>query len=295
MGIFEISFTGGIAIGALWGGYLWDYFSKPVNFLGLHIISPAFSLNGLIYLASLTIFFWGLKDIKGASNKRISVAHHLKALEAPGVWRFAPAWLAVNSIFGMWINHSTRLLTGNERFPGQLLTGNYGPKQFGVGMALFAVIFLVGIFAWSFSIARYRKTSVMLCGIAGMFATLGLVYGLNHLSSPSDSQFYPLMGAFAAGVLVMSGFAPAALVYLAGLTEAHSTDRGSIMGLYSVFLGVGQFLGTAIGGRFASWNGIDGLLLMSAILGVITTVTVLLLRGQESASFKPNSSAAVET
>lgn len=295
MGIFEISFTGGIALGGLLGGYLWDLIGKPVDFLGLHI-TPAFSANSLMYLASLAIFFWGVRDIRGAVNKRAGVAEHLKALKSPGVWRFAPAWLAVNSIFGMWNNHSVRLLTGNDRFAGQLLTGNYGPKQFGVGQALFAVIFLIGIFAWSFSIGRYRKTNVMLCGIAGMFATLAVVYSLNHLNSLPDSAFYPLMAAFAIGILIMSGFAPAALVYLAGLTEAHSTDRGSIMGLYSVFLGVGQLIGTAVGGRFATWNGIDGLLLLSAILGVITTVTVVVLRRQESsASFKPDSSAAVET
>jgi MFS family permease len=58
-------------------------------------------------------------------------------------------------------------------------------------------------------------------------------------------------------------------------------NRGSIMGLYSVFLGVGQFLGTSIGGYFAEWNGVDGLLMLSAIFGTITAVSLLTLRRRE--------------
>ena len=45
----------------------------------------------------------------------------------------------------------------------------------------------------------------------------------------------------------MSGFTPAALAYLADITEDYAGDRGAIMGLYSVFLGVGQFVGVIAG------------------------------------------------
>jgi MFS family permease len=122
----------------------------------------------------------------------------------------------------------------------------------------------------------------MLLSVAGLFAILFVVYWMNHLGSFSDPMLYLLMAVLLLGVLVMSGFAPAALVYLADLTEAHAQDRGSIMGLYSVFLGIGQLLGTAAGGVFASWNGIDGLLLLSGILGSITALILVLLRSREA-------------
>ena len=50
------------------------------------------------------------------------------------------------------------------------------------------------------------------------------------------------------------------------------------MGLYSVFLGIGQLLGSTTGGYFADWQGIDGLLLVSAIFGAITLMSLIALR-----------------
>lgn len=287
VGIFEMSFLGGIAIGAIAGGHLWEHLGQPAVVGGIRLISPAFSINGLVYLISLAVFAWGLKDLRhkpvaGPIDHRGKLGHYAKLLRSPRVWKFAPAWLAVNSILGMWINHSVRLLTGKDHYEGQLLTANYGPAEFGTGQAIFFVIFVVGVLGWSIFLGRYRKTSVMLIAVGGLFGTLMVVYSLNHLGSFSEAAYYPLMGLLVIGVLVTSGFTPAALVYLADITEAHTEDRGSIMGLYSVFLGVGQLVGTAAGGRFATWKAIDGLLLLSVILGAVTAVTLIALRRRET-------------
>ena len=42
------------------------------------------------------------------------------------------------------------------------------------------------------------------------------------------------------GIFAESSFAPAALAYLADISEDAAKDRGLLMGLYSVFLGLGQ-------------------------------------------------------
>ena len=42
---------------------------------------------------------------------------------------------------------------------------------------------------------------------------------------------------------------------LADMTEAYPDDRGAIMGLYSVFLGLGQIIGSLVGGEAAEWRG----------------------------------------
>jgi len=75
-----------------------------------------------------------------------------------------------------------------------------------------------------------------------------------------------------------SGFTPAALTFLADIADANATERGVVMGLYSVFLGVGQLLGAALAGPFADLYRIDGLILFSAILGCIALGALLMLR-----------------
>jgi predicted MFS family arabinose efflux permease len=53
------------------------------------------------------------------------------------------------------------------------------------------------------------------------------------------------------------------------------------MGLYSVFLAVGQVIGSLTGGGAAEWMGVDGLLLVSAGLLVIALLPLRWLRGSE--------------
>ena len=63
----------------------------------------------------------------------------------------------------------------------------------------------------------------------------------------------------AVGLFVLAGATPAALGLLADMSERFPTDRGAIMGLYSVFLALGQIIGSLIGGVAADWLGIDGM------------------------------------
>ena len=133
----------------------------------------------------------------------------------------------------------------------------------------------------------------MLVSTVALFELIITVFALNHLSSYSSPFYYLLLGTLLIGVLVLSGFTPAALTYLADATERFTENRRSIMGLYSVFLGVGQFLGTSIGGYFDEWNGVDGLLVLSAIFGAITAVSLLTLRRQEPPA-SPSVKLAVE-
>lgn len=297
MGLFEITLVGGIAMGAVVGGYLWKFFGSARTIAGVEIIVPAFSINALLYLACLAIFAWGLKDVRrrvpggggeaeispmGAVKKKLK--HYYEVFKSPAVLMFSPAWIAIFSIIGVWTNHSVGVLTGNDHFEGQLLTGAVAPVKFGNGFATLAAFFAVGVLAWSFVLGRFRKTNVMLLSTFGLFALLLTVSALNHLGSFSSPFYYLLLGLILIEILIVSGFTPAALTYLADVTERYAADRGSIMGLYSVFLGVGQLLGTSVGGYFADWDGIDGLALLSAILTAITAISLLALRRREPAA-----------
>lgn len=297
MGVFEITLVGGIALGAVLGGYLWKFFGSERSVAGVRLMSPAFIINGAIFLISAAVFAWGLKDLRSwsgsarpksvtshATATRLRLGHYYEAFKSPSVWMFSPAWISVFSIVGMWINISVRLFTSQRHFDGQLLTGAVSPEKFGNGFATLAVFFALGILAWSFVLGRYRKTNVMLVGTLALFALIMTVFGLNHLGSFSSPFYYLFLGMLLIEVIILSGFTPAALTYLADMTESHKENRGSIMGLYSVFLGVGQLLGISAGGYFADWNGVDGLLLSSAIFGAITAVSLLALRRREPPS-----------
>lgn len=296
MGLFEITLVGGIGLGAVIGGYLWKFFGQERTVAGIKLISPAFSINGLIFATSLAIFAWGLRDKKRRARRPVDpsvishaaaahrrLKHYYEVFKSPTVWMFSPAWISIFSIVGVWTNHSVGLLTGKDHFQGQLLTGAMAPEKFGVGFATLAGFFALGILAWSFVLGRFRKTSVMLISTLALFALLLTVFGLNHLETFSSPFYYSLLGTLLIELLILSGFTPAALTYLADVTESYAADRGSIMGLYSVFLGVGQLLGTSAGGYFADWNGVDGLVLLSAILGGITALSLLALRRREVA------------
>ena len=50
------------------------------------------------------------------------------------------------------------------------------------------------------------------------------------------------------------------------MSERFPSDRGAIMGLYSVFLALGQIIGSLIGGVAADWLGIDGMFIATPVL-----------------------------
>lgn len=285
LGLFEITFVGGIAVGSSLAGYMWSFAGAPKTIFGVDFISPAFALNAVIYMVSLGIFWVGVSEVQSKERHQKGEAESWKrfatVLRAPQVWKFVPAWLAINSIVGAWLNTANGLMVGKDNFAGQLLPGNISEKEFGNGFGVLGIVFAAGVLGWSFYIKSYRRTNIMLLATGGLFMTVATVYALNHMGSFESSFHYPLLGSLFMSIVILSAFMPAALIYLADVTESKSEDRGSIMGLYSVFLGVGQLIGTTTGGWFATWAGIDGLLLLSVIFGVITTFTLLALRKQE--------------
>jgi hypothetical protein len=54
------------------------------------------------------------------------------------------------------------------------------------------------------------------------------------------------------------------------------------MGLYSVFLGIGQFVGGSTGGFFIVGLGFNGLILATMLLGLVAAVAVVWLRAKYS-------------
>ena len=114
-------------------------------------------------------------------------------------------------------------------------------------------------------------------------ATLGialislLILALNRTEHGDEVRVAGLTALIGVGMLVAAGFTPAALAYLAELSERFPAKRGSLMGLYSVLLGGGQLLGGWLGGFFAHGWAVDGLVLLTALLGGAAMVGLFII------------------
>jgi MFS family permease len=291
-GFFEVATVGGMAAGLWLGGRLWEIWGRPASLSFVHLTSPAFAIDAIVYAISLVIFAVGLRETVMSRGTAVTestgaavgatLRRYWRVLASPRVLRFVPAWLAINAVLGVWLNHLGRQLTRSRDFADQLLTGGFTAGSAGTAFALFALVFAGGILIWGLALGRLRKTAVMLIATGGLMLSCVALLWLNHLPSMQDPSVVPFGVLFAAGLLIMSGFTPAALAYLADITEDYVNDRGAIMGLYSVFLGVGQFLGASLGGPFADWRGMDGIILVTFLLGLIAAGTVALLVRSEA-------------
>ncbi len=284
VGFFEVATVGGMALGFSLGGWLWRHFGRPAIFMGVSLTSPAFALNAIVYVASLLVLWFGMSEIRERHRPRVTTPspretwlHYWKIISSPRVAGFAPAWIAINAVLGVFINLTARVLTDRGAYPGQLLVGHFDSFQAGNIRATYAIVFVLGILLWSMIFAQWRKTSVMLVGTAGLGATCLFMYLLNHQPSLNAPLVIPLALLLVVSILVQSGFTPAALAHLADITEDHATDRGAIMGLYSVFLGVGQVIGATVGGPFVDWGGADGVVLITALLGAFSALLLIRL------------------
>ena len=143
------------------------------------------------------------------------------------------------------------------------------------------VVFFAGMAYWGGRFKDIRRTTIILYGIGGGTLLVVSALVLNHSAGVSELVKVVAAVGLAVGVFVLAGATPAALGLLADMTEAYPHDRGAIMGLYSVFLAVGQILGSLIGGVAAERWAFDGILLATLLLMGVAVVPLSRLRRYE--------------
>jgi MFS family permease len=287
---FEAATIAGLGIGAVIAGPLFEVLGRG-----------AFIVNAAIYLGSLAIYRYGVQAapsdvaaLEAAEERPISsgevrpqsfdLARYRRLLGTSNVWLLAPTWIALNAVIGAWTTQSVFQLVrenADPRFAGQLLVGGFEPTQVSIGLGLALVVFFAGIFVWGNLFRRYRRTTIIGVGIAGGLVMVGSIFGINHSADVSILVRIGLVITALAGLFVLAGATPAALGMLADISETHPSDRGAIMGLYSVFLGLGQIIGSVASGAAADWLAVDGLLVASVALLVIALVPLRWLRVSE--------------
>jgi MFS family permease len=288
---FEAATLAGLGLGMVVAGGLWVLLDRS-----------AFYVNAVVYGASFLIYRYGVTESRAGSSavrhreldelgaggvaaisRRFGLGRYRAVLTSPSVWLLAPTWIAVNAFIGAWTSQTVFQLV-DERRPGfedQLLMGGFAPELVSIGLAAALLVFFAGLFYWGNRFRRYRRTTIMAIGVGGGLLMVGAALALNHSASWEPIGRIGLGLVASAGLFVLAGATPAALGMLADISEEHPSDRGVIMGLYSVFLAVGQVIGSLAGGGAADRLGVDGLLVVSAGLLVMALVPLRWLRGSE--------------
>jgi MFS family permease len=264
----------------------------PLLFAALGPI--AFFLNALVYGLSFLIYRFGVEDRDadaraaahaaqaGVVSRRIDWTRYKTVLRSAHVWLLAPTWIAVNASIGLWFSQSIfQFSKSDPRFPDQMLLRGFSPGQISMAAVVIGVIFGAGLLYWGNRFKSLRRTTIILYGIGGGAVLVIGGLAINH--GDHLPLIVPLVGAagVVCGLFVLAGATPAALGLLADISERFPSDRGAIMGLYSVFLAVGQIIGSLIGGFAAEVRGIDGLLIATIGLLLVALGPLALLRRQE--------------
>jgi MFS family permease len=248
-----------------------------------------FLLNAVVYALSFCIYRFGVPDPQSAQERAaISASHpgfrrYLQILGSSHVWLLAPTWIAVNASIGLWTSQSIFQLVKEPppQFADQYLMGLADPVQVSIGLGVGLLLFFAGLLYWGERFRRYRRTTIIFYGVCGGAAVIAAAGLINHSATFPLALRLVESVPVAAGLFVLAGATPAALGLLADVSEAFPNDRGAIMGLYSVFLAVGQITGSLIGGAAAQALGIDGLLLATLVLLGIALVPLSRLRAFE--------------
>ena len=264
----------------------------------------AFLLNAGFYGVSLAIYFFGVKDPSGekdaVARQHTPLKRYLELITHSHVWLLAPTWIAVNGAIGLWFSQSLfQFQRADPRFPDQWLLQGFSANQITIGALAIAVVFGAGIIWWGNRFDKYRRTTIILLGVFGGMALAGAGMVVNHSAATAGSDglhaaLVVVSGVvFAGGLFVLAGATPAAVGLLADVSEQFPGDRGAIMGLYSVFLGVGQIGGALIGGLAAEWRGMDGLLIGTGVLLALALIPLRQLRRTEHYLSGPAGAAAL--
>ena len=264
--------------------------AAPVTFA---LLGPtAFFLNAILYFGAFLVFRTVKRPPGGDDRGRdrgaaettphVGFERYAELLRTSHVWLLAPTWIAVNASIGLWFSQSIfQFAKANPDFPTQRLMRGFSPVEISATAVIIGIIFGLGLLYWGNRFKNTRRTTIILYGILGGGALVAAGLVVNHGLDLPLFVILPAAGVAAFGLFVLAGATPAALGLLADISERFPKDRGAIMGLYSVFLAVGQIIGALIGGFAANAAGIDGMLIATVVLLVVALLPLARLRQAE--------------
>ena len=266
MGFYEAATVVGLALGAYVGGHLYDHFG-----------STSFTIVALMYIVASVPFVLVRDPAAVQRANRPSVGQLISRMLNRRIMRFAPAWLAANAVLGAWFTVGPFLASGAPN-RHQFLMRGFSAGEISNAYLVFGILFTLGAVAWGFVMPVIGRQATLLMGVGGLGFTSVMLWFLNGRPIEPPHPLVPLLiGLIMLGIFIESGFTPAALAYLAEIAEERAEDRGSVMGVYSVLLAIGQLLGGAMAWPFADRLGINGLIVLTGLLCLVALFTVMLL------------------
>jgi MFS family permease len=283
--------------GATLAGLGVGFAAAPLLFAALG--PTAFLLNAVIYGISFLIYRFGVEDRQGereaVAARHVEVRRYGELLRTSHVWLLAPTWIAVNGSIGVWFSQSIfQFSRADPRFPDQFLLRGFSAFEISAAAVVIGILFGAGLLFWGDRFKSLRRTTIILYGIVGGGLLVGAGMVVNHHQGlPLIVPIVAAIGA-AVGLFALAGATPAALGLLADISERFPSDRGAIMGLYSVFLALGQIGGSLIGGLAADLRGIDGLLVATLALLIVALLPLAQLRRHEHYVAGPGGAAVLD-
>ncbi len=278
MSLYELATSGGIAAGVICGGLAWDRLGRY-----------AFMLLASFYLLASVCMLFAPKVSQAIEfgNVRALLVRYWRIVRTPRLFIFIPAWICVNALVGVWFGPQLTFILAKTGYNSHQhlmgsLSGPGGGHRVSLVLGAFVLFFGLCLLFWAFFLGHVPRLRLMLISLVGVYIACIALAGINHSGGGLLFLWVPLLML---GVFAESGFAPAALAYLADISEMASKDRGLLMGLYSIFLGAGQLLGNGLGGVFAHQWGFDGLVLLTALLACVALGSLLLLYRQDKSAF----------
>ena len=273
--LFEVATLGGLLVaGTALAGPLWEIFG-----------TSAFLINGGIYLLALAFFAYGVKDEHTAPPplNEGRLRKYAKLFSQRGILLFVPTWVSINAIIGVWVPQGLNLLLGDAGVDvtGQFLLSGFPFVIITTAFAFVALVGGVGLFFWGNRFANYRRTTILLFGLIAFVVAMSAVFLMNRLTGTDLLLIGALFATICASMFFIAGATPAALGFLADVSERYQADRSAVMGLYSIFLGLGQVIGVKVAGDLATSFGVDGLVYATLGFLVIAGSFLLILRRVE--------------
>jgi predicted MFS family arabinose efflux permease len=177
---------------------------------------------------------------------------------------FLPAWIACFALLGAYAAHLPALLR-RAPVPGQTLVHHFDERLVSVMLVGWIALLLVGILLWTPRIPRIGAVRIMRLATPGAWLISGTLLAMNHVGIDWTAVFLPVL---ALGVLILAGFGPAAVTYLAECSETFVADRAALMAFYTVALAGGGALGSIVGGLAVRAGYLDGLIVFGFVLSV---------------------------
>jgi MFS family permease len=270
---FELATIGGLALGFAAAGPVWELLG-PLGFLA----------NGVVYLGAYTVYRWWVPDVTRDTPRppksRLGWRRYRRLLRRSRVWLLAPTWISLNAALGLYTSQTLFQLvrSRSERFEDQWLVGGFDPLHVTVAFLAGGAVFFVGLLYWGGRFAILRRTTIIFYGIVGGGIFVFSALALNHTGDDAAIMRLPWLGGLAIGLFLLAGATPAALGLLADMSESFPADRGAVMGLYSVFLALGQIVGALIGAAAAEAWAFDGILMATLLLQVVALLPLSRVR-----------------